>query len=448
MKTTSWPFGKTKFNLQVPDTSQILQLQKMPPLPQPRETLLHALHHPIDSLPLSVLAANRRSAAVVVSDNTRPVPYKEPNGILEPILNILRQSGIPDIRIIIACGTHRAMSEQELRNMLGSAAFQPGVNILNHVANDPTRLVSLGSTSRNPTVTVNRMYYESDVKILTGLVEPHFMAGYSGGRKALCPGICGQSVTWGFHSAEILDHPAADTLVLEGNPCHEESLAIAKMARVDFTVNVTINSEKQLTGIFAGSLENAHRAAIDHIRDFAVIPIPHEFDIVITQAGDVGVNHYQCAKAAYEAHRAAVPNGHILLTAVLTDPDPIGGAGYKQTLHLLQQMNPREFRRAIRAADWTFVPEQWQVQMWTKVFQKLGSMKNLTTCAARLKDCVIPETNAAALHAQNTGESDLLFTQRITQLSLDRLLHLNPGASVLLLPDGPYGIPICSNPGC
>jgi len=445
MKRISWPYGKSEFTLQIPDSAQILRLSPMPPLEYPAETLHQALNHPVDSPPLSALAAGRCSAVIVVSDNTRPVPYKEPDGILAPLLDILRQSGIAQIRILIACGTHRARSPEALRRRLGDSAFRPGIEILNHIADDPDMLITLGSTSRNPTVAINRFYGQADLKILTGLVEPHFMAGYSGGRKALCPGICGQPVTWGFHSAEILDHPRADTLVLEGNPCHEESLAIAKMAGVDFTVNVTINSEKKLAGIFAGSLEQAHRAAIDQIRDFVRIPIPHEFDIVLTQAGDVGVNHYQCAKAAYEACRAACPNGHILLTADLTDPDPIGGAGYKQILPLLQQMTPQEFRRAIRDPGWTFVPEQWQVQMWAKVFQKLGAAKNLMTCAARLRDKTIPETNAAALHSPNSGESDSSFTQRITQLALDKLLRENPRASLLLLPDGPYGIPSISN---
>jgi lactate racemase len=441
MKTISWPFGKTSFTLDIPDQAQIKCMRRMAPLADPRRSLFHVLLHPIDSAPLPALAAGRRSAAIVVSDHTRPVPYKDPDGILAPILETLRQSGVSDIRILIACGTHREMTTPELREMLGPSAFQQGVRIINHVADDPAMSLPLGKTSRIPDVTVNRHYLQADLKILTGLVEPHFMAGYSGGRKALCPGVCGRAVTCGFHSAEILDHPRADTLVLDGNPCHEEALAVAKMAGVDFTVNVTINMDKRITGVFAGSLEKAHLAAVQHIRDYVAIPLPHEFDLVLIPAGDVGVNHYQCAKAVYEASRAVAPGGYILLTTDLTDPDPLGGPHYKKMLALLQRVGPSQFIQTIRARDWNFVPEQWQAQMWARAFLKLGAPDHLYTCAVRLRDRNIPETNVAAQYEQNPQETDLLFARRITQLTLDQFIEQHPNAGILLLPDGPYGVP-------
>ena len=443
MQVVQIPFGNQTLEMPLPDSADVLRAGTVNRLQDPIGTLERRLAQPIGTPALTQLLQGRSSAAVVVSDNTRPVPYREPHGILAPLLKVLKNGGISDIRIIVACGTHRAMEEHELRQMLGQAAFENGVRIINHIATDSDMLRSLGHTQRTADVTVNKHYMEAEIKIATGLVEPHFMAGYSGGRKAICPGICGQNVTYTFHSAHILNDPKATTLVLDGNPCHEESLAIAKMAGVDFTVNVTIDARCDLTGIFCGDLESAHRAAVKHLLSYVAIPIQEAYDIVVTPAGAVGINHYQCVKAAFEACRALKAGGTVILTADLTDPDPIGGENYKRMLRLGVELGPQGFVRKILSPDWVFVPEQWEVQMWAKVFAHLGNADRLLLCAPRISNIesgLIPEVNVAARVARRSEEDELAFAARVVQQTLECELANRPEARVLVLPDGPYAI--------
>ena len=275
MKTIPLQFGRELIEISIPDAADVLSAEKIKPLTDPVGRLSRSLNEPIAAPALHQLARGKETAAIVVSDHTRPVPYKEPDGILAPIIEVLKQHGIGRIKIIVATGTHKPMTETQLRQMLGESAFQDGVEIINHVCTDKSMLRSIGRTERTPDVTVNRHYLDAQLKILTGLVEPHFMPGVSGGRKAICPGICGQSVTFGFHSASILNEKKTASMVLEGNPCHEEALRIAKMAGSDFTINLTIDSNEKIVGIFTGDMEKAHQAAVEHLRSFAIIKLKH-----------------------------------------------------------------------------------------------------------------------------------------------------------------------------
>jgi nickel-dependent lactate racemase len=336
------------------------------------------------------------------------------------------------------------MAEAELRQMLGKSAFQDGVIVINHVCTDDSVLRSIGSTERTPDVTVNRHYLDAQLKIATGLVEPHFMAGYSGGRKAICPGLCGQKVTHGLHSASILNEEGCASLALDGNPCHEEALRIAKMAGADFIVNVTIDNHKKITGVFSGDLEAAHLAAVEHLRSYVTIATEKKYDVVITQCGDVGINHYQCVKAAFEASRVVKPEGCIILVSDLTDPDPIGNKNYKNMLRLGCSVGPKEYCRTILSEDWDFVPEQWEVQMWSKVYDRLAGPEKVYFCAPQLEDCpkdLIMETNVAQQKGRRDGESDTYFAQRILQETIDKCTEGIDGGDVLVLPDGPYSVP-------
>jgi nickel-dependent lactate racemase len=439
------PVGKKTVCIDVPGQVDMLSIAKAEPLDRMPERVRRSLADPLGAPPLTELAAGKETACVVVSDNTRPVPYKGKDGVLPPLVETLQQSGIQKILILIACGTHRPMNAEEIRDMLGDTIDLPGVEVINHVATDDSALRNIGSTKRTPEVTISRHYLDADLKILTGLVEPHFMAGFSGGRKAVCPGISGQSVTYGFHSAAILSDPGSTSLNLTFNPCHDESLTIAKMAGVDFILNVTINSEKKISGVFAGELEQAHRAAVDFLQNYVSVYLDKEYDIVITQAGEVGVNHYQCAKAVVEASRAVKPSGSIVLLGNLSDPDPVGGGNYKKMLRLLSSVGHDEFIRKIRSADFEFVPEQWQVQMWARVFEKLGAEASLLSCLPQLEnipDGLIPETNVSRLVPRNPDEADLDYLARMVETVLEKLIPNAADADVLVLPDGPYAVPV------
>ncbi len=443
-KTIALQFGSGHIEVEVPGNSDVLSAGKVTTLPDPAAAVRDRLRHPVGTASLSELAQGCDNAVVVVSDNTRPVPYSGSKGVLAPIIEMLQENSVRRITILVGCGTHRAMAEPELRDMLGASAFQDGVEVINHVSTDEAMLRSIGRTERAPEVKVNRHYVDAQLKIATGLVEPHFMAGFSGGRKAICPGVCGQNVTYGLHSASILNEERSANLVLDGNPCHEEALRIARMAGVDFIVNVTIDNNREVTGVFAGELEQAHLAAVEHLRSYATIPITKRYDVVITQAGDVGVNHYQCVKAVFEAARVAKPDGKVILLGNLTDPDPVGNPNYKDMLALVIRLGPEGYLERILAEDWAFVPDQWEVQMWAKAYLRLGGAREIHICAPQLEDCPedsLPETNVAAQNGRLPGEPDTDFAQRILQQTIDRLAQGFGKKRMLVLPDGPYAVP-------
>ncbi|MEW5817118.1 MAG: nickel-dependent lactate racemase [Spirochaetota bacterium] len=445
-KTVSLEYGKKYVEVKMPQNADILYSGAVNPLPDSEKAIALSLEEPIDSPPLKVLARGKKKAVVVLSDNTRPVPYKGPGNIIGPVIKTLKDAGVPHIKLIIATGTHRPLKDSELREMLDPACFQSRVAIINHVATDMEMLTRIGSTRRTADVLINRHYLEADLKILTGLVEPHLMAGFSGGRKSVCPGVCGQAVTHGFHSARMVDEPNATSLVIDGNPCHAESLTIARMAGVDFIVNVTLDRNKRITGIFSGNLENAHRKAVDFCRAYTSIPIDKLYNVVIITAGHVGVNHYQCAKAAVEASRALKQGGSIIILANLTDPDPFGGDSYKSLLPMIIQRGTKKFREMIFSSDWSFVPEQWQIQLWTRAYERTGSPRRIFFCAPRFEDYAadsIPETNAAVRIRREGNENELAYAKRLVENSLQKInVDTASEKEILILPDGPYAVPV------
>ena len=305
------PFNLPGVRLELPDHVAVLEPARLPPLTSVSEAIAGALAEPIGTLPFTDLVRAKLASnpnmpvVIVVSDNTRPVPYTGPSGILWPLLEYLLQGGIdPDrITVLVASGTHRQLSEHELRSLLDPRVTASGAVVRCHDAFDPRGLVTVGRTSEGLEVKMDRGYVQAGLRILTGLVESHLMAGASGGRKSVCPGLVGVDSVRDFHGAAVLDHPSATDLVTSGNPCHALSLEIARLAPADFILNVTAHDDGAVTGVFAGDMERAHEAAVEHLRRSMSIPLDRKYDIIITHGGRVGVNHYQAAKAAAVATR-------------------------------------------------------------------------------------------------------------------------------------------------
>lgn len=390
-------------------------------------------------------------AVIVVSDNTRPVPYRPPYGIMAPIINTLLEAGFEtsQITILIGAGSHRNMEPPEIEKMLGlEAAGLADIYVENHEYEKDEQLQYLGKTKRGSVVKINKRYMEADLKIVTGLVESHFMAGASGGRKGICPGIVGKETLEIFHGAKMLSSNEAADLIIEGNPLSDESLEVAKMAGCDFLVNATIDAEKRLTGIFSGDLETAHREAVKKIREYVVVELDKKYDIVFIPAGFVGVNHYQAGKAAIEAARALKPGGSIIIVARHIDPDPVGGQGYKDSLQLLHQHGRKAFVDMISAPEWKMIQEQWQVQMWCKVLEVMGDEKNLIYCSLEIpndgydKLPGIPGINLLTAEELSQADSREVMKSMILK-SIEYIYHKNGdvNAEMLFLKDGPYGIP-------
>ncbi len=440
----------------LPDQTDVLRLPAQSAAAAPGWLIRQALDNPADSPVLSeivrakMLSVKYPRVVIVVSDNTRPIPYKGSSGILAPLIETLLTAGIraKHITLLVATGTHAPMDDKALRRMLGDQVFKAGISVRNHDCTDSSGLIHLGRSSRGNMVYVNRTYMEADIKILTGLVESHFMAGASGGRKAICPGIIGEQSTFVFHGAAILSHRNARDLVLDGNPVHEEALEIAGMAGADFSVNVTLNRRHEMTGVFAGGLDTAHRQAVETLRKHVEIPIHRTYDMVVTHGGYVGVNHYQCAKAAVAAIPALQSDSILFMPASTTDVEPVGSVRYKKVLALLKETGAAGFSRQILEASWDFVPEQWQVQMWAKVFQIIPTSNFYFFSPYLTQDhwADLPGNNAADLvtalpPAANPETRIGAVTQNGVTCLIDRFRSAhgrNP--SIAFLADGPYGV--------
>lgn len=448
--------GEGTLDVELPDATDILRLPAQPAVSAPERCIRQALDNPVGSPGLAAIvraamrARKAPRAVIVVSDHTRPVPYRGTSGVLWPLIDSLQAAGVQtrDIVVLVATGTHAPMDECALRRMLGDRVFEAGISVQNHDATDAAGLVHLGRSSRGNTVSVNRTYMDADIKILTGLVESHFMAGASGGRKAICPGIVGEQSTFVFHGAALLSHPKARDLVLEGNPVHEEALEIARMAGADFSVNVTLNRHHALTGVFAGDMQDAHRQAVDFLRKHVEIPIDRTADIVVTHGGYVGVNHYQCAKAAVAALPALRSDATLFMVAATTDAEPVGSERYRNMLCLLKKMGASAFLRKIMDPAWVFVPEQWQVQMWAKVFEAIP-MSNFFFYSPYLQQhhwTALPGNNAAdlltSLPSSARGPDRLAFAIQEGLASLSVRFRQQRGRcpKVAFLADGPYGV--------
>ncbi len=450
-------YGSEQVDLDLPIQVDIKGMWLAPDPVLLPDAIEQALQNPIGAKPLVEIAADKlagnpsATVVIVVSDNTRPVPYSGQNGLICRLIGALKRAGFPEtqITVLIGAGSHRNMTPDEAEEMLSLRKNGlESVRVINHEYDDEEQLVDLGQTSTGSIVKINKLYLQSDLKIVTGLVESHFMAGASGGRKGICPGIVGKETLTLFHGAKFLSSKLAADLVLKGNPLNDEALEVARMAGCDFLVNATLDDRMRITGIFAGDLIKAHLEAVKMIRRYVKIPLQKLYDIVIVPAGFVGINHYQAGKAAIEASKALKPGGQIIIVAKNTDADPIGGNGYKQCLELLNDNGKDRFAEMISEPGWNFIQEQWQVQMWCKVLDVMGSSDHLLYLGVE-----IPPEDFSKLpglsgwqfvpggKANGQAPGSLIKTMLKESLSFAMKRSKAQPPEILLLKDGPYGIP-------
>ncbi|GHB95076.1 nickel-dependent lactate racemase [Cerasicoccus arenae] len=455
LQTTHLPFGPSNIELTFPNEVDILTMGTPVALENPIQCVQEALNDSIGSPGLDEIIKHKLllnadpSAVIVISDNTRPVPYTGESGILWPIVERLLQHKVraEEIIVLVATGMHRGLTDAEITNMIDARVLAAGVKVINHDCQEDEWLTHLGQTERGSEIYINQRYLGADIKILTGLVESHFMAGASGGRKSICPGLIGEASTFVFHGAPMMAHPNTTDLLLDGNPCHEESFEVASKAGADYIVNVTLDHQFRLTGVFAGNLKDAHEAAVEHLKTYTAVACEGEYDVVMTHAGFVGINHYQAAKSGTVAARIVKPGGHVLMVADNTDTDPVGSLAYRTVLQILTLSGAEAVERILLSPDWTFIPEQWQVQMWTRLFKKIplhhfhyyspqfGEAEYRLAAGSRL-------TALAGVDAASEPESLIpeLFARSLEKLQAE---HVGPDPlRVAYLKDGPYGIPL------
>jgi nickel-dependent lactate racemase len=448
-------FGDEFLEISVPSECEILHMKKMPHSVNSREEIFKALNNPIGTPRLGEIIQSKGKPAsevtvcVTVSDITRPVPYKGESGILLPLLEILEGAGIvrDNIVLVVGTGMHRASTMEEKGLMFGAEVVD-NYRIVDHNCEDLSSQVLAAHTSKGTEVYVNKIFYQSDIKIVTGLVESHFMTGISGGRKGVCPALVNTTTIQKFHGVEFLEHPNATNLVLEGNPCHEEALEVARTVGVDFLVNTTLDNRLSMTGVFAGDLIKAHLAAFEAIREYVQAPIREPFDIVLTHAGYVGRDHYQSTKCAVSAMPAVKENGIMVIAANNIDIEPIGSSEYKTLLHLLKILGPDRYVSILRHPEWLFTKDQWEPQMWGKPIRKVGE-EGLIYCAPHIpEECytIIPGINGydcidEEVRYSSTREMAQAMYQNAVIYAVHHPRFQGRKPTIACIAEGPYVIP-------
>ena len=328
------------------------------------QLVLDALEHPVDSPRLRTLAEGKRKIVIVTSDHTRAVPSK----ITLPLLLKEIRSGNPDadITILIATGLHRPTTEEEQRRMFGDEIVDHEKIAINN-AFAPEQFVELCVLPSGAVFQVNRLAAECDLLVTEGFVEPHFFAGFSGGRKSILPGICSERTVNENHSYKAVSHPRSNSGMLKDNPIHADMLCAAKAVNVQFIFNVALDGEKKIVAAWAGDLEQAHEAGVAFIRQWSQCPVVTG-DIVVTSNGGYPLdqNLYQSPKAMATAEACAGEDGVIIMCCSCCDG--MGGAHFGQ---LIQRGTPDEIDRYLSSIPpEKTIPEQWCAQVCVRVLRR------------------------------------------------------------------------------
>jgi nickel-dependent lactate racemase len=444
-------YGTTELAVRVPPGCTTLEMGETHPLPDPAAAIRAALERPDGTPSLQEIVRSkggpaRLSVCIATSDITRPVPYRGEHGILPPLLAALHAAGVQreQVTLLVGTGTHRPSTAEEKVRMFG-ADVAGAYRVVDHDCDDDQSLVLVGKTRAGTDILVNRNWVEAGLRITTGLVEAHFMAGVSGGRKAVCPALVSRRTIERFHSAQFLDSPLATNLVLEGNPCHEESLEVARRIGVDFNVSTVLDRRMKLVGVYAGELERSHLAAVDQVKRFAAIELDREYDVVLTHGGYVGINHYQNAKAACNALPAVRKGGFVVLVACERDSDLLGPVTYRTLLHLLKLQGWERYRAMILDPAWRFTRDQWEPQMWGKVLEKVGE-PGLIYCSARLarREAEIVPGRLGWEYLGIEGGDDAAQARAMVQNAIIACAHdprWEGRPTFAFIKEGPYAVP-------
>jgi nickel-dependent lactate racemase len=409
----AFPCGHEKVLLTLPPGAEVLEPRPVPVLEDPVGSVEAALAAPAEGPPLAELAKGRKTACVVISDITRPVPNRL---ILPPLLRSLEEAGIDRsrIHILIATGTHRPNLGEELTALVGND-IAANYRVVNHDCQDRDSLRRIGEVD-GVAVEINTTYLDADLKILTGLIEPHPYAGYSGGAKSILPGLSSLETMKYMHSFKMIASPKIGNSVLEGNPFYAATVNAGRMAGVDFIVNAVINKEKEPCGFFAGALKGAHDAGCRMAGEVSVVRIERPADLVITSGGGAPMDatFYQCGKGMIGAKDICRPGATVILVCGCTLG--IGSGTYAE---MVRDCGTFEVFKRRHGDPRDFVMDQWAAQCYLEALGRIGRVLVYS-----------PGLTAEELRPFGADKIDDL------QGEVERLLKDHP--RVAAVPHGPY----------
>ncbi len=405
----------------------ILQPLNQKIITKPIKAIKEAIRNPIGSVSLNNMIQKRKpncNVCIVIDDATRPVPS---HLILQALIEELNNYGVKDenILILIATGLHRSSNVDEIKRMVGKKLINR-IRIKNHQSTDENSLILVGNTSTGIPIYLNKFYYKSDVKILTGYVEPHFFFGFSGGKKSIVPGIAGAETIQANHSAENIASSYSRFGIYKKNPMAEMSTEIAQIAGVDFTVNVCINEEHKITRIAAGDLLKVHKDLVNYQLNYIFKEISEPYDIVICGNGGypLDINLYQAVKSMAIGEMAVKDGGTIISVNECSDGIGIGQDDFKALL--FSNMKPLEIYEKIRNHQ-ILVPDQWEIQILARIMMKAEIF-------------VISK-----LLENQLGNIGLQYARSVEEAIELGLKKHGDDASILILPNGPQLLPIVRN---
>jgi len=417
-------YGQNGFQIDLPEdiNPTIIRKHAMTPLPDPPRAVQDALENPVECPPLSQLFRGRRSACILICDITRPVP----NGtLLPPLVDALISGGISreNILILVATGLHRSNEGEELREIVGSNEVFDAIRVENHFARDKEAHVDLGETSKGIPIMIDRRFVEADLKIGTGLVEPHFMAGYSGGRKVVAPGVAYQDTILKFHTAHILEHCKAVNCVIEGNPLHNEQVEIIRAIGGILSLNVVIDEERHIGLVNFGEIEASHLGAVEFMRNYAEVRMNRRFKTIITTSAGYPLDktYYQTVKGMVGVLDILEPGGTIIIASRCSEG--MGSQEFVDAQRVLCEVGPDKFMSLLYTREKALIDE-WQTEMLVKALKK-GTVQLYTTGLSQedLKDIYVEPISsveeAVMASVEAHGDSD-----------------------IAIVPEGPYVIPL------
>jgi len=419
-------YGSEGMELRVPASTRVLQGQDVRPINDAEKAVVHAMNKPIGSPGLMDLLASKKpkSVAITISDMTRPVPNSE---FLPPMVDLLNKAGVNDSQIVIIIGTgmHRPSSRKECESLVGREILER-IEVIDHKAD---RADSLVKASDEPPVRVCRRFAEADFRIVTGYIEPHFMAGFSGGRKGVCPALVDLQTIQRFHGFETLSSPLADNGVLEGNPCHEIALKVARTVGVDFLFNVAITRNRQIAGIYCGDLEEAHSAGCKQVAEWTSAEIDGPFDMVITNGGGYPLDEtfYQTVKCMCGALPALGRDSTLLVVSHCGEQ--VGSKEYTEMM-LSYNNDWQRFLADIEADADTTRLDQWEFQMQTRVLERIG-LERLWFVSDGIGEQMQQQISVTPVLGASAA-------QQRAQRAIDEYVSSHKGAGVAIIPEGPY----------
>jgi len=420
----SMAYGRNGLPVEFPDSWEVTVVRHphMPVLPDPAAAVRRALSDPVGCGSLIAEAQGCSSACVAICDITRPVP----NGIILPVvLRELLQAGIPreGITVLVATGLHRPNVGDELSELIGDRWVLDEFRVENHFAVNDADHTNLGVTSRGTEVLIDRRFVDADLRVVVGLVEPHFMAGYSGGRKVVTPGLAHQNTIRTLHSARFLEDPNVTCGRLAANPLHEEQIEIVRTLGRVLAINTVIDDHHQMSFVNFGDVEASHLAAVDCARDYVEIPVPGRYGTVVTSAAGYPLDktYYQTVKGMVGAMDLLVPGGDLFIVSECSEG--LGSTDYRVAQQRLITAGVEGFASQLLAKQYADIDE-WQTEMQLKPM-RVGSI-HLYSDGLTEQDQVLTGVNCV---------SDL-------GLAIRRSVERSPDHGIAVVPEGPYVLPV------